>query len=120
MNNQKNVYGAPLQPCSFEPKTGYIRDGFCTCIKNDPGQHTVCVLLTDDFLTFSKSVGNDLSTPIPEYDFPGLNAGDQWCLCLSRWIQAHENNCAPNVILASTNESVLEHVSLKTLQAFEL
>ena len=120
MSNQKNVHGTPLQPCSFKPKTGYIRDGFCTCINNDPGQHTICVLLTDEFLTFSKSVGNDLSTPRPEYEFPGLKAGDQWCLCISRWIQAHENNCAPMVILESTNESVLDLVDVETLKEYEL
>lgn len=120
MNNQKNVLGTPLQPCSFSPKTGYIRNGYCTCITNDPGQHTICVVLTNDFLAFSKGAGNNLSDPVPEYDFPGLNAGDQWCLCLSRWIEAHNNNCAPHVILEATNESVLSEVSLNTLKAFEL
>lgn len=120
MNNQKNVYGTPLQPCSFSPKTGYIRDGYCTCLTNDPGQHTICVVLTDDFLAFSKQAGNNLSDPVPEYNFPGLNAGDQWCLCLSRWVEAYNNNCAPHVILESTNESVLSEVSLNTLKSFEL
>ena len=120
MSNQKNVYGTPLQPCSFSPKTGYIRDGFCTCVDGDVGEHIICVILTDDFLAFSKMAGNDLSTPIPEYEFPGLKAGDQWCLCLSRWIQAYENNCAPHVILEATNEKVLSKVKLETLQEFEL
>jgi uncharacterized protein (DUF2237 family) len=120
MNNQKNVYGTPLQPCSFSPKTGFMRDGFCTCINQDPGQHTICVLLTDEFLQFSKMAGNDLSTPRPEYEFPGLKAGDQWCLCISRWIEAYKNNCAPHVILESSNESILDDVSLETLKKFEL
>ncbi|MEK9727610.1 MAG: DUF2237 domain-containing protein [Candidatus Margulisiibacteriota bacterium] len=120
MNNQKNVYGTNLQPCSFNPKTGYIRDGYCTCINDDLGQHTICVLVTDEFLSFSKNVGNDLSTPRPEYNFQGLKAGDQWCLCLSRWIQAYENSCAPNVILESTNESVLKHVEVNILKEYEL
>jgi len=120
MNNQKNVYGTSLQPCSFSPKTGFMRDGFCTCINQDPGQHTICVLLTDEFLQFSKMAGNDLSTPRPEYEFPGLKAGDQWCLCISRWIEAYKNNCAPHVILESSNESILDDVSLETLKKFEL
>ena len=120
MNNQKNVYGTPLQPCSFSPKTGFMRDGFCTCINKDPGQHTICVLLTDEFLQFSKIVGNDLSTPRPEYEFPGLKAGDQWCLCISRWIEAYKNDCAPHVILESSNEAILDDVSLDTLKKFEL
>lgn len=120
MNNQKNIYGTNLQPCSFKPKTGYIRDGFCTCIEQDQGQHTICVLMTEEFLEFSKGVGNDLSTPIEAYEFPGLKPGDQWCLCLSRWLQAYENNCAPKVILESTNRSVLKHVDIKTLKEFEL
>ena len=120
MQNEKNVYGTILQPCSFNPKTGYMRDGFCTCIKSDQGQHTICVLLTQEFLDFSKSVGNDLSTPRPEYSFPGLTPGNQWCLCISRWIQALDNNCAPHVILESTNESVLDLVDLETLKKYEL
>ena len=120
MNTQKNVTGTPLQPCSFSPKSGYMRDGFCTCIKSDIGQHTVCALMTEEFLIFSKNAGNDLSTPKPEYNFPGLKPGDQWCLCLSRWIEAYENNKAPHIILSSTNESVLKYVPLETLKKFEL
>ncbi|MGA0242425.1 MAG: DUF2237 family protein [Candidatus Marinamargulisbacteria bacterium] len=120
MSSQKNVHGTPLQPCSFSPKTGYVRDGFCTCVNTDVGQHTVCVLLTDAFLAFSADQGNDLSTPRPEYEFPGLKAGDQWCLCLSRWLDAHRHQCAPHVILEATNQSVLNHVSLATLSEYEL
>ncbi len=120
MSHQKNVFGTPLQPCSFNPKTGYVRDGFCTYIADDVGEHTVCAVMTDEFLTFSKMAGNDLSTPMPNYKFPGLKAGDQWCLCLSRWIQAFENDAAPNVILEATHEMVLKKVSLETLKKFEL
>ena len=120
MKNEKNVFGTSLQPCSFNPKTGFTRNGFCSCLETDPGQHTICVLLTEEFLEFSKAAGNDLSTPIPEYQFPGLKPGDQWCLCISRWVQAHQNNCAPNVILEATNESVLSMVELDTLKEYEL
>tara|TARA_A100001015_G_scaffold321464_1_gene452350 strand:+ start:1411 stop:1773 length:363 start_codon:yes stop_codon:yes gene_type:complete len=120
MSNQKNVYGTTLQSCSFSPKTGYLRDGFCTCVESDHGQHTVCAVMTNDFLVFSKMAGNDLSTPKPEYNFPGLKPGDQWCLCLSRWVQAYENDSAPHIILEATNEKVLEKVSLEILKEFEL
>lgn len=119
MSNQKNVYGNQIQSCSLHPKTGFFRDGYCNCDPSDYGQHTVCAIMTDEFLEFSKSVGNDLSTPRPEYNFPGLSAGEQWCLCLERWIQAADQNCAPNVILEATNQSVLDRVSLETLQAHE-
>ncbi len=120
MNNQKNILGTPLQPCSFEPKTGYMRDGFCTCIKSDIGQHTVCALMTEEFLEFSKEAGNDLSTPRPEYNFPGLKSGDQWCLCLSRWIEAYEQDKAPLVVLESTNKTILQHIPLDVIKNFEL
>ena len=120
MNTEKNILGTPLQPCSLSPKTGYMRDGFCNCIKSDIGQHTVCALMTEEFLIFSKEKGNDLITPRPEYNFPGLKAGDQWCLCLSRWIEAYEHNKAPFVILEATNESILEHVPLTIIKTFEL
>ena len=119
MTSQKNVFGTQLQPCSFKPKTGFFRDGYCNCDPSDYGQHTVCAIMTDDFLNFSKSVGNDLSTPRPEYHFNGLSAGQQWCLCLDRWIQAYESNCAPNVILESTNESVLKKVTIEQLKEYE-
>ena len=120
MSNQKNVLGTALQACSFHPKTGYLRDGFCTCVDSDQGQHTVCSVMTEDFLLFSKMAGNDLSTPRPDYNFPGLKPGDQWCLCLSRWIQAFQNKNAPKVILEATHESVLEKISIETLKEFEL
>ena len=119
MSDQKNVFGNQLQACSFSPKTGYLRDGFCTCVSSDHGAHTLCAIMTDAFLEFSASVGNDLSTPRPEYSFSGLNAGDQWCLCLQRWIQAEKHDAAPLVVLEATNESVLKHVSLETLKKYE-
>ena len=119
MSTQKNVFGTQLQPCSFKPKTGFFRDGYCNCDPTDYGQHTVCAIMTDAFLEFSKSVGNDLSTPRPEYSFKGLTAGQQWCLCLNRWIQAYDNDCAPQVILEATNESVLKKVTLDQLKEHE-
>ena len=120
LSGSLNVFGLPLQVCSLSPKTGYVRDGYCQCIESDFGNHSICVQVTDSFLLFSKQKGNDLSTPNPDYDFPGLNAGDQWCLCLSRWIEAHKAGCAPKVILEATNYSVLEHVSLDTLKEFQV
>ncbi len=117
---QKNVYGTPLQSCSIQPKTGFFRDGFCQCSAQDVGQHTICCLVTDAFLSFSRRAGNDLSTPRPEYQFPGLVAGDQWCVCLSRWIEANDAGCAPQVILEATHESVLDYVSLEQLKEHEL
>ena len=119
MSNQKNVYGNQLQPCSFNPKTGFLRDAFCSCHQDDVGEHTICVVVTDDFLNFSISVGNDLSTPRPEYNFPGLKSGDQWCICLNRWIQSELHDAAPLVILESTNKSVLSKVSIDQLKRYE-
>ncbi|MBP6097455.1 MAG: DUF2237 domain-containing protein, partial [Methyloversatilis sp.] len=100
----KNVLGGPLEPCSFKPMTGFFRDGCCNTDENDFGSHTVCAVLTDEFLTFSRSRGNDLSTPRPEFDFPGLRAGDRWCLCAARWREAYEAGQAPRVVLVSTHE----------------
>ena len=119
LQNQKNVLGAPLKICSTDPMTGYTRDGKCTCITSDPGQHTVAAVMTEEFLNYTKSVGNDLSTPIPQFRFPGLKPGDRWCLCLSRWIQAVQAEKGPKVILEATNESVLEHVDLEILKEYQ-
>ncbi len=113
----KNVFGATLQPCSMKPLTGYFRDGCCRTGKGDIGLHTVCVVVTDSFLEFSKRVGNDLSTPRPEYMFPGLGSGDRWCLCVERWKEALESDCAPQVVLESTHISALEFVDLEDLQS---
>lgn len=113
-----NVYGAPLQACSHDPVTGFFRDGHCNSCAEDQGSHTVCAVMTEEFLAFSKYLGNDLSTPRPEFRFPGLNAGDQWCLCASRFLQAHAEECAPKVRLASTHKSALDVVPLEILEAY--
>lgn len=112
----KNVLGTDLKPCSIDPVTGYYRNGKCDTGRGDVGMHTVCALMTEDFLVFSKKAGNDLSTPIPEMEFPGLKPGDQWCLCLPRWIEAHEAGAAPPIVLEATHASVLEYVSMRTLE----
>lgn len=113
-----NVLGTPLQSCSTDPVTGYFRDGCCETGPTDRGRHIVCALVTDDFLDFSKARGNDLSTPRPEFRFPGLKAGDRWCLCLERWREAHKAGCAPQVVLDATHQIALERLQLSTLQAF--
>jgi hypothetical protein len=118
--NQSNVLGGPIQCCCLRPLTGYYRDGFCRTGPGDTGLHTVCVEVTDAFLAFSKSRGNDLSTPIPEYGFPGLVAGDKWCLCVTRWQEALLAGMAPRVILASSHISVLEFVDLEDLKEHAL
>tara|TARA_R110001599_G_scaffold171353_1_gene362028 strand:- start:10171 stop:10566 length:396 start_codon:yes stop_codon:yes gene_type:complete len=112
----RNVFGEPLVPCSFDPVTGYYRDGCCKTCDEDIGQHTICVAMTATFLAFSVSCGNDLSTARPEWGFPGLQPGDQWCLCASRWVEAWRAGVAPQVVLESTNQTVLELVSLEDLQ----
>ncbi len=114
----KNVLGEPLMVCSENPLTGFFRNGKCDTRADDHGMHTVCVLMTDEFLEFSREHGNDLSTPIPEFGFPGLKGGDYWCLCLSRWIQAYEAGMAPRVKLESTHASVLEFIELDRLQEY--
>jgi hypothetical protein len=113
-----NVLGQPLVPCSFEPLTGFFRDGCCKTDEQDTGSHLVCAIVTKDFLQFSLSKGNDLITPRPEYQFPGLVAGDQWCLCLNRWIEAVQAECAPMIKLESTNIKALELVSLDFLKQY--
>jgi uncharacterized protein len=110
-----NVNGAPLVPCSFDPLTGFYRDGCCSTGEDDLGSHTVCALMTDEFLKFSRSRGNDLSTPMPQYRFAGLKAGDQWCLCAKRWYEAYLADCAPQVVLASTSHKALRDVPLEAL-----
>jgi uncharacterized protein (DUF2237 family) len=113
-----NVLGTELQECSIEPLTGFFRDGCCNTNAEDTGMHTVCVQVTEEFLAFSKSVGNDLSTAVPEYEFYGLKDGDRWCLCMPRWIEAYNSNAAPRVVLEATHVSVLEHIDLEILQRF--
>ncbi|WP_147125741.1 DUF2237 family protein [Shimia ponticola] len=111
-----NVLGEALAPCSSDPMTGFFRDGHCNTCAEDRGSHTVCAILTAEFLAYSKYVGNDLSTPRPEYRFPGLKPGDQWCLCAGRFMQAHEEGCAPKVNLAATHQRALEVVPLEVLE----
>ncbi len=118
MAEQRNVLGGPLQMCSVAPSTGFYRTGKCETGPDDAGEHCVCILTTEEFLTFSKAAGNDLSTPMPEYRFPGLQPGDRWCLCSLRWVQAYQAGKAPLVVLEATHESVLNHVSLDVLQQF--
>ena len=112
---EKNVFGEPLQICCNDPMTGYFRDGLCRTISEDKGTHTVCAIMTDDFLNFSASRGNDLITPMPYYQFPGLKEGDKWCLCVSRWIEAEKAGKAPKLILEATHEKTLEYTSLNLL-----
>ena len=116
---EKNVLGHELKVCSCKPMTGWYRDGFCNYDINDRGNHSVCCVMNDNFLNYSKSQGNDLITPMPEYSFPGLTKGDHWCICLERWIQAKEDGLAPLVILEATNIVVLESVSLNELKKYK-
>lgn len=114
--NQLNVLGGPLLTCSDEPVTGFFRDGCCNTSEDDFGSHTICVVLTEEFLAYSKAAGNDLSTPRPEFDFPGLKAGQRWCLCAARWVEAYRVGKAPKVSLNSTNQAALEIVPLELLK----
>ncbi len=111
----KNVFGETLIPCSTNPMTGYFRDGCCNTDENDFGTHTVCAVMTDEFLHFSFRRGNDLITERPEYAFPGLKAGDKWCLCASRWVEAYEAGVPPKVVLEATHERSLDFVDLSIL-----
>ena len=113
-----NVFGEELSGCSDRPKTGFFRDGCCNTSDDDVGSHTVCVEVTKDFLEFSRFRGNDLSTPRPEFQFPGLKPGDRWCLCAARWLEAHKNGMAPRVVLKGTHERALEVVSFDLLKKF--
>lgn len=112
----RNVFGEPLQSCSTAPMTGFFRTGCCDTAPEDAGSHTVCVVLTDEFLQFSKMRGNDLSTPMPDYGFPGLKAGERWCLCAPRWAEALEAGKAPRVVLRATHEGALEFCALADLK----
>ena len=117
---QRNVLGTPLEHCCYDPQTGYLRDGYCTAVPDDQGKHTVCAEMTAEFLTFSQAVGNDLTTPAPQFGFPGLQPGDKWCLCLERWREAHAAGVAPPVDLEATNETVLEAIDIAILRAHAL
>ena len=113
-----NVFGEPLELCGADPVTGFLRDGKCNTCKEDTGSHTVCVEVTRVFLEFSRFRGNDLSTPMPEYNFPGLQPGDGWCLCAGRWLEAAENNMAPRVHLKRTHIRALEIVPMELLKKY--
>lgn len=114
----KNVLGGELKSCSVSPRTGWLRDGCCNTGPRDHGLHLVCVRVTAEFLAFSQRVGNDLSTPLPMYNFPGLKPGDRWCLCAERWTQAKEAGFAPQVVLEATHISMLEFASIEELQEY--
>ena len=120
MEKQKNVLDSELQDCGISPMTGFYRDGCCNTGPGDVGTHTVCAIMTDEFLEYSKSKGNDLITPRPEFDFPGLKAGDAWCLCALRWEEARQAGCAPRVKLTSTNIKTLEMVEFEDLKAHQI
>lgn len=120
MPEAKNVLGTDLEVCCTSPMTGYYRDGYCHTGGQDFGMHVVCAAVTAEFLEFTKSRGNDLSTPFPEYNFPGLRPGDRWCLCAARWQEAMEAGVAPPVVLESTHVRVLEVCSLEDLKKYAL
>jgi len=113
----KNVLGTELVTCSMNPRTGFFRDGCCNTSPEDRGVHTVCVVMTEEFLDFSLSQGNDLLTPMPQFGFTGLRPGDRWCLCAPRWAEALSAGAAPRVVLEATHERTLDHVSLEDLRA---
>ncbi len=113
-----NVLGSELAACCHAPKTGFYRDGYCRTEARDLGRHVICAEVTAAFLAYSKEQGNDLSTPRPEFDFPGLQPGDRWCLCANRWLDAHEDGVAPKVILEACEESALAVVPLEVLKAY--
>jgi uncharacterized protein len=114
----RNVLGEPLESCSIDPVTGFFRNGCCDTSAEDTGSHTVCVVMTAEFLAFSKARGNDLSTPMPQWGFPGLKAGDRWCLCAPRWQEAFAAGRAPRVALRATHEGALEFCTLADLKRF--
>lgn len=114
---ERNVLGGPLEPCGTDPLTGFYRDGCCVTGPEDLGSHTICAVVTDEFLQHQRSIGNDLSTPIPQYHFPGLVPGDRWCVTASNWLRAHIDGAAAFVVLASTHERALEIVTLEELSA---
>lgn len=114
----KNVLGTELKSCCTDPMTGFYRDGYCNTGVEDTGRHTVCIVATDEFLEYSRSAGNDLSTPMPQYSFPGVKAGDKWCLCVDRWQQALDDDMAPLVDLEATHENALQVVRLEDLMEY--
>lgn len=114
----KNIFGTDLEVCSKTPLTGFTRTGCCVTGPKDLGTHTVCAIVTEEFLAYTKTRGNDLSSPNPLYGFPGLKPGDQWCLCVNRWLEAFQAGCAPKINPAATHDKTLDHVSMETLKDF--
>ena len=119
-NTARNVLGGALGECSSKPMTGFYRDGCCNTGSDDHGVHSVCTLMTKEVLEFSRARGNDLSTPMPDFGFPGLKPGDRWCLCAARWREALKAGCAPRVVLNSTHERTLDYVSLEDLKKYAI
>jgi uncharacterized protein (DUF2237 family) len=117
MSDDRNVLGGPLEPCGFDPVTGFYRDGACTSGPEDLGSHTICAVVTAEFLEHQRAVGNDLVTPRPEYAFPGLQPGDRWCVVAARWLEAYDAGVAAPIVLSATNARALEVVPLAVLQA---
>ena len=115
-----NIFGDEIEACCYDPMTGYFRDGFCNTDEHDYGSHVVCAVMTDDFLEFSKSKGNDLSTPRPEFNFPGLKEGDRWCLCALRWKEAYDFGKAPKLFLKKSNKKALTIIKIEILKKFSL
>ena len=118
--DQLNIFKEPLEACSFDPVTGFFRSGCCETSQQDTGSHTVCAIMTEEFLKFSKSKGNDLSTPVPAFDFPGLNSGDRWCLCAARWLEAYEAGSAPSIIARATHRRALEIIPIEAMKELAL
>lgn len=118
MDKSVNVFDEPLESCSENPPTGFFRDGCCNTSDQDTGSHTVCIEVTKKFLEYSRFRGNDLSTPLPEFGFPGLKPGDKWCLCAARWLEAHEQGMAPRVHLTRTHKKTLDIVAMELLRKF--
>ncbi len=118
MNGHKNVLGEKLIGCCTDPMTGFYRDGYCRTSNADTGTHVVCAVMTREFLEFTKSKGNDLSTPIPQFQFPGLQPGDKWCLCVNRWLEAEKAGCAPYVDLKATDQKALEYTDVNVLKTY--
>ena len=117
-SSERNVLGEPLEPCGTDPMTGFLRAGNCSCGEEDVGLHAVCAVVTEEFLEHQRSVGNDLSTPLLAYAFPGLTPGDRWCVVAARWLQAHHDGVAPPVVLAATNERASEVIPLSVLREY--
>jgi uncharacterized protein len=113
-----NVFGNPIISCCNDPLTGYFRDGYCRTISQDSGKHLVCAVVTKEFLEFSASRGNNLITPIPQWNFPGLKPGDKWCLCISRWLEAVKEGKAPSIVLEATHQKALNYTSMEVLESF--